>query len=48
VTIAHVEVVAVRVIRVSPPPEMAALRALRGEWVSVLVHGDDGLTGIGG
>ena len=32
----RLEVVAARV---SPPPELAALRALRGEWVFVVAHG---------
>ncbi len=42
--IASVEVVAARV---SPAPEQAALRALQGEWVFVLVRSDGGLTGYG-
>ena len=40
----RVEVVAVQV---SPPPELAALRALRGEWVFVVAHGAYGLRGYG-
>lgn len=40
----RLEVVAVRV---SPPPELAALRALRGEWVFVVAHGAYGLRGYG-
>ena len=40
----RVEVVAVRV---SPPPELAALRALKGEWVFVVAHGAYGMRGYG-
>ena len=40
----RLEVVAARV---SPPPEQAALRALRGEWVFVVAHGAYGLRGYG-
>ena len=40
----RVEVVAVKV---SPPPEQAALRALRGEWVFVVAHGAYGARGFG-
>src|SRR5688572_31730037 len=40
----RVEVVAVKV---SPPPELAALRALQGEWVFVVVHGAYGMRGYG-
>ncbi|HET7770845.1 MAG TPA: mandelate racemase/muconate lactonizing enzyme family protein [Chloroflexota bacterium] len=40
----RVEVVAVQV---SPPPELAALRALKGEWVFVVAHGAFGVRGYG-
>ena len=40
----RLEVVAVRV---SPPPELAALRALKGEWVFVVAHGAFGVRGYG-
>src|SRR5688572_14881838 len=40
----RVEVVAVKV---SPPPELAALRALKGEWVFVVAHGAFGQRGYG-
>jgi galactonate dehydratase len=43
VPIERIDVVA---LRVSPPPEQAALRALQGEWVFVRIHGA-GLTGLG-
>ncbi len=42
--IERIEVVAVRV---SPPPEQAALRALRGEWILVAIHSEIGLAGYG-
>jgi galactonate dehydratase len=44
VRIVTVDVVAARV---SPPPEQAALRALKGEWVFVVVRGENGLSGVG-
>jgi galactonate dehydratase len=39
--------VEIEAVRVSPSPEQAALRALQGEWVFVLVRSDDGLAGYG-
>jgi galactonate dehydratase len=43
----RVERLEVVAAHVSPPPEQAALRALRGEWVFVVAHGPDGLRGYG-